>query len=126
MKSFVVAMIIAVILFGGSNLYMKKLESVSHELSSINTSVSNAIQKEDYNTAQKEIENMYECIERSYMFFSSMGNHSELDNIETNLSELKGYTEGKSKYDALSKCYALSYLFEHLPANSRLKIENIL
>lgn len=126
MKSFVVSMIIAVILLGGSNLYMKKLEEVSDELSYINNLIYNAIEIDDYETANKEIENLYECIDSSYMFFSSMGNHGELDNIETNLAELKGYTEGKSKYDAMSKCYALSYLFEHLPGNSRLKIENIL
>lgn len=105
---------------------MKRLENISSELSQINDNVKNAIMSEDYDIARTQIDKLYECIDNSHLFFATMGNHSELDNIETNLAELRGYTEGRSKYDAMSKCYALSYLFEHLPGNSRLKIENIL
>lgn len=126
MKSFISAMIIAILLIWGSGYYMSELESISKELCEVNTKARISLEAEDYEAAEKNIDEIYSSLERYHMFFAAMGNHTELDNIKTNLAELKVYAESGEKYDALSKCMVLSYLFEHLPGNSRLKIENIL
>lgn len=126
MKSFLSAMIIAILLVWGSGSYMSELESISMELYDVNSSAYDSIEAEDYQAAEADIDEIYSVLEKHHMFFAAMGNHTELDNIKTNLAELEVYTKSREKYDALSKCSVLSFLFEHLPANSRLRIENIL
>lgn len=126
MKSFISAMIIAILLVWGSGRYMSELESISGELYEVNKNAYSALEAENYSEAEKEIDEIYSTLEKHHMFFAAMGNHTELDNIKTNLAELKVYTQSREKHDAMSKCMVLSFLFEHLPGNSRLKIENIL
>ncbi|MGN1116825.1 MAG: DUF4363 family protein, partial [Candidatus Ornithomonoglobus sp.] len=85
-----------------------------------------ALENDDFESADTSISVLYEYIEQYEPFFSAIGNHEEIDNIEMNLAELKAYSAGRLKYDALAKSRSLSFLFGHLPKNSRIKIENIL
>lgn len=126
MKSFLTALVIAALLLAASEVYMVKLNKATEELSGINNNIMAAINADDYNTARSEIERFSKRLEQKHMFFAAMGNHAEMDNIEMSLSELKSYSEGEQKFDALAKSYTLAYLLGHLPENMKLRIENIL
>lgn len=126
MKSVVVSVIIAVIVVAGSLFYTRSLEKVSEELIEINKQVSERIEAEDYSGANSEIERLSAYLDSRRAVLDAIGNHEEMDNIEMNLSELEEYTKGEKKTDALSRCRVLNFLFEHLPLNYKLKLENIL
>lgn len=126
MKSVVVSVIIAIIVIAGSLFYTSSLEKVSEELIEINKQVSERIEAEDYSGANSEIERLSGYLDSRRAVLDAIGNHEEMDNIEMNLSELEEYTKGEKKTDALSRCRVLDFLFEHLPLNYKLKLENIL
>lgn len=125
MKSLITALVIAALLGIGSEIYMYRLENASWELSAINSEVFEAINDEDYEKAMEAIDRLSERMEDAEMFFGAMGNHEETDSININIAELRGYTEKRCKSDAAAKCRVLSYLFDHLPQNSHLRLENI-
>lgn len=126
MKSVVVSVIIAVIVVAGSLFYTRSLERVSGELIEINKQISERIEAEDYSGANSEIERLTEYLDSRRAVLDAIGDHEEMDNIEMNLSELEEYAKGEKKTDALSRCRVLNFLFEHLPLNYKLKLENIL
>lgn len=126
MKSVVVSVIIAVIVIAGSLFYTRSLEKVSGELIEINKQISERIEAEDYSGANSEIERLSAYLDSRRAVLDAIGDHEEMDNIEMNLSELEEYAKGEKKTDALSRCRVLDFLFEHLPLNYKLKLENIL
>ena len=126
MKSFITALAIAAALISGSLFYMSKLETASDELSDINKAITANLTRDEFKSAYENIKKLRDELERVEPFLAMLGNHEEIDNIESNLAELEHYTEGEHKVDAIAKTGVLSFLFEHLPKNSRLKIENIL
>lgn len=125
MKSFITALVLAAVLAAASVFHIMHLERISSELLRLNSEITAALEAEDYDRARRAIDTMSERLERSEPFFAVMGNHEEIDNIEMTLSELRSYAEGGHKYDAVAKTYTLEFLFEHLPKNSRLRLENI-
>lgn len=126
MKSVVVSVIIAAIVVAGSLFYTRSLEKVSEELIEINEQISQYIEAEDYSGANSEIERLSAYLDSRRAVLDAIGDHEEMDNIEMNLSELEEYAKGEKKTDALSRCHVLDFLFEHLPLNYKLKLENIL
>lgn len=126
MKSVVVSVIIAVIVVAGSLFYTRSLEKVSGELIEINKQISERIEAEDYSGANSEIERLSSYLDSRRAVLDAIGDHEEMDNIEMNLSELEEFAKGEKKTDALSRCRVLDFLFEHLPLNYKLKLENIL
>lgn len=126
MKSFVTAIIIAVILISGSLFYSKHLEKESLALLNLNGNITDAINSDDYLSAEAYINEFSDNIDSFEEFFLATGNHAEIDSIKTNLAELRSFAKGGMKEDALAKTYVLDFLLSHLPENMRLKIGNIL
>ena len=125
MKSFIIALFLGAFLLVSSKIYIAKLESASQKLLDINASISQSIENEDFSAAADSTKTLSDELSDFETFFAALGNHQEIDNIETSLAELESFIDGKQKYDALSKTNVLTFLFEHLPKNSKLKIENI-
>ena len=125
MKSLITALIIAALLGIGSEVHMRRLENASSELSALNADVLEALDNEEYDEAIEAIDALSERMDKAELFFGAMGDHEEVDKININIAELRGYTEEKKRSDAAARCRVLSYLFGHLPENSRLKIQNI-
>ncbi|MGN1202602.1 MAG: DUF4363 family protein [Eubacterium sp.] len=126
MKSFFIAISLAFVIIICSFFSLDHLEKISDNLTEVNNKIISALENDDFATANSSISDLYEYIEQYEPFFAATGNHEEIDNIEMNLAELKAYSAGCLKYDALAKSRSLAFLFGHLPKNSRIKIENIL
>lgn len=126
MKSFLAALSLALVIIICGCFSLGHLEKISDELTEENNRVISALESDDFASADTSISRLYEYIEQYEPFFAAIGNHEEIDNIEMNLAELKAYSAGRMKYDALAKSRSLDFLFGHLPKNSRIRIENIL
>ena len=126
MRSVIITLIIAVVMVGGSVMYASHLKEQSEMLSEITKDIKDDIINENYSSATDGIKRLDKNVSRFEKFFLATGDHIEMDNIKTNISELKSYTKHKMKGDAMSKVYVLEFLFEHLPHNNQVKIGNIL
>ena len=125
MKSRISALSIAGLLIIGSEVHMHRLETASSELSALNEEIFELILAEDYDRALLAVDSLSRRMNETEMFFGSMGDHAETDNINIAIAELRSYTEEHKRPEAAARCRVLVYLFGHLPENSRLKIENI-
>ena len=126
MRSVIITLIIAVGMVSGSVMYASHLKEQSEMLSEITKDIKDDIINENYSSAAAGIKRLDKNVSRFEKFFLATGDHIEMDNIKTNISELKSYTKHKMKGDAMSKVYVLEFLFEHLPHNNQVKIGNIL
>ncbi|MCC8169824.1 MAG: DUF4363 family protein [Oscillospiraceae bacterium] len=126
MKSVIISIVIAVAVVAGSIVYTNNLEKVSEDLRGINREVSQCLKDEDFAGADLKIEQLTAYLNRKRALLDATGDHEEMDQIEMNISELAEFSRGGQKADALSKTRVLDFLFEHLPLNYKLKLENIL
>ncbi len=126
MRSVIISAIIAVVMVAGSILYTNKLDNISAELIKINDNIGESLKKEDFESANADIEKMRDYLEKKRSMLDATGNHTEMDNIEMNIFELLEYSKEEQKADALSKNRVLGFLYKHLPVNYKLKWENIL
>lgn len=126
MKTFLASLMIAAVIVGGSILYSIYLEDMTQDMSDYNQKILNLISEENYDSAKQGVEELTKFIDDRRLALASTMDHNHIDNIERNLAELKAYVSEGQKFDALAKCEILSTLFEHLPKNYSVKLENIL
>ena len=122
MKSFFTAIVIAAVIIVGSVFYTRELNEISENMMEHNNQIMNMIHNDDFESAVGQVQD----VEEKKISLSMIIDHSTLDKIESNLSELAGYVEGYAKTDALAKSRVLDILFEYLPKNYKLRLENIL
>ncbi len=125
MKSFLLAIAIAMALILGGFLYSNNLVQESEHLSYLNRNIITSLEEENYDKAQTQINELTRQVEEFKVFFLATDNHIEIDNIKLNLSELQAFTENEMQGDALAKAKVLEFLFSHLPENTELKLGNI-
>lgn len=126
MKGVVISACIAVIIITGSIAYTNHIENVSNDIGGINDKIMYYLEEENYEEAKRETYNLSQYLGSKRTILAAIGNHEELDKIDMNISEMSGYIDGKKKADALSCCRVLDFLFDHLPNNYEMKLENIL
>lgn len=126
MKGVIISVFIAVCIIVGSVAYTSHIGKVSDELGKINDEIMVCLDSEDYEQAAEKIKQLTDYLDKKRTLLAATGNHEEFDKIEMNISEMSGYTDGEKQTDAISRCKVLSFLFEHLPKNYEMKLENIL
>ena len=126
MRSFIIALGIAVATGGGTTFFTHRIEVVSKKVLEDNKQVVEAVLKDDFERAKKLAHHMAEYVDSKKMTMSLIMDHGDLDKIEQGIAELEGYIEGEVKNDSIAKCKFLDVLIRHLPRNYKLKIENIL
>lgn len=126
MKSVIVSTVIAVLIATAGIAYELHIEAVSEKLMSLNERVTQAVNDENYKTAEHILKEILEYVSRKEDILSITDNHEVVHNIEINSWELYEFIKGGQKADALSKCRILYFLFEELPENYKLKLDNIL
>ena len=126
MKGVIVSLFIAAALIAGSIAYTNHIDNVSQQLGKINGQIMQSLENGDFDIAGDGIKRLGEYLDKNRTVLAATGNHEEFDKIEMNISELTAYTDGMHQTDAISSCRVLSFLFEHLPKNYEIKLENIL
>lgn len=126
MRSFIIALVIAGLIAGGTVFSTYRIEVVSRKILDDNKKVVDAVNEEDYKKAKDLAQHMAEYVDDKKMSLSLIMDHGDLDKIEQGVAELQGYIEGEAKFDSIAKCKFLDVLIRHLPRNYKLKIENVL
>ena len=103
-----------------------KLNDVSDYLIDVCEDTRNKIEEDDFEGAKELADKMKKCLEDNYNMFATSIDHNEVDKIEMNINQMQVYIEKKQKADALAFANVLVGLFEHLPKDYKLKLENIL
>lgn len=126
MKSFVISIFTLTLIIGGSVLYSSYIESISEEMLGCGEEIKGLIAEENFSEAYEKISELSEFIERKKPVLASTTDHTDTDEAEKTIAELKAYTAEKQKSAALAKCELMCVLFEHFPKNYALRLENIL
>jgi hypothetical protein len=85
-----------------------------------------AVDKNDWEAAEKHIHEAYENWEDNNFLYSIMIDHIELDNIELRFLPAIEFVEQGVKSDSLSECSNIIFLMNHLHDKTRFCVENIL
>ena len=126
MKSFWAAVVIAILLIGGGILFNMNIDRVTEEMSEKEEKITTLIEKESFDDAKKEIEDLKKYIDEKMIVLASVVDHKNVDEIELCVAEIEGYTKEKSRIEALTKCKKLEHLINHLPINYSVTLQNIL
>ena len=126
MKSFIISLIIAAIIVGGTVFFTHRIEETSEKLLKDNRKVISCLENDNYKTAHSVTQDMIEFVNEAKISLAIIMDHSDLDKIESGIAELESYIDSEIKADALAKCSVLDVLIRHMPKNYKLKIENIL
>ncbi len=126
MKTFITAMIIATGLIGGGIWFNYSIDAVAKELIGECDEITRLVDSGDFEAASEEISKMLEYVDDKKIVLASIINHENIDEIELCVSELLGYTQSQVTAEARVRCRKLNHLLEHLPANYKVKAENIL
>lgn len=126
MKTFITAMIIAAGLIGGGIWFNYSIDNVAKELMTECDDITELVESGDFGAATKEISEMIDYVDKKKIVLASIINHENIDDIELCVSELLGYTQSGVIAEARVRCRKLNHLLEHLPANYKVKAENIL
>lgn len=126
MKTFLLALAIAVSLIFGSLFFNSRINDISAEMNQHIKEIKLLITEEDYENAISHIEELKYYIDKKRPELTATMDHANINKIYENFAEMYVYTMEEQKYDALSKCEVLVVLFEYMPKNYNVKIENIL
>lgn len=126
MRSFILALVIATAMVGGSMLYTRELDSISQEALGYSARIQAAIAEDDFAGAKESVNALEQYVTEKRIPLSMILDHTALDKIESSIAELSGFVAGEMKTDALAQNNVLEVLFRHLPQNYKVRLENIL
>ena len=126
MKSFIIAMSIFAVLVISGIVFNFCLNGTSENLLKSCEEISDDIKNEQMQEAYDKSKELSEYIDGKKPLLSSILDHSNIDEIEKQISELMGFTEQNDVTDAVVSVKKLKHMFEHLPENYGVKFQNIL
>ena len=126
MKSFFVAMAIFAILIGGGFAFNYCLNGTSERLIATCDKINGQVEGGNFSDAYKSAEELSEYIDSQKPLMSSILDHSNIDEIEKEISELLGYTQNRDMVNSTVSLKKLRHMFSHLPENYALTLQNIL
>lgn len=126
MKTFILAVIIAALLVGGGMLFNFSIGNLSDKLMADCDKITELIDSGSFEEASKNISEMTDFMDKKKIILASIINHENIDDIELCISELQGYADKNIGIEAHVKCRKLKHLLEHLPANYKVTLQNVL
>ena len=116
---------IAIIVVGGICEY-KYFEKSSTFLSSDIDYIENAIKNENYELANKQIEQTYNSWENTKTIWNIFISNEEIDYIDNAMAELKKYSEYEEQEESLVAVEKIKSNLQHTVKRQKLRIDNIL
>ena len=126
MKSFVIAMSIFAVLIVGGMAFDYSLNATTEELLSSCEEIDKNIREDKLKAANEKEKQLSEYIDGKKPLLSSILDHSNIDEIEEQISELLGFTEQNDAENAVVSIRKLEHMFNHLPENYALTLQNVL
>lgn len=126
MKSVITALLILVIIVGGSILCTDRLDNFSHKLVLKNNTLHTLISENNFDDALTLLDELEADIKKKSLLLASVLDHTQIDKIKLSIAEAKAYVTEHNKADSLSFINALDSMFSHIHKNYQVRIENIL
>ncbi len=126
MRSVLTALLIVLAIVIGGLSYTEQLEKLSGQLVVYSGELAKDIEAENFDGALEQLKIIEDFLEERRTMMESTGKHGNMYEIKRNIIELRSYIECKAKKEALTKNKSLEFLFEDLPKNFHIRIENIL
>lgn len=126
MKSFLTAVSIFLVLTVSGIAFDFCLNGTSKELLKSCEEINSLIEEERVQEAYDETKTLSEYIDGKKPLLSSILDHSSIDEIEKEISELLGYSQKGDITNSSVSVKKLEHMFRHLPENYGIKLQNIL
>jgi len=126
MKSFIAAIVIAVILIGGSVGYGIYIDNVTEKIISKTDGIEDLIKSGDYTGAKEKLSDFFGLLEKENTILGSITEHKEIFEIKKNIMETDVFLTEENKEESLSRLQAIKSISEQMSGNTKLKILNIL
>lgn len=126
MKSFYFAISITIALLCVNIFLYNELYETTNQTSKLIDKTVYEIQNEsdaNYNELFKKLEKK---INNNVRLWQIASNHSEVDNIESTILEVRGYMETKTKEHAIAKLHALKFYVNNIFDREKITFANIL
>lgn len=121
----IIASLTLLIVIGGS-ITLFVLNSESQRLDDSLSTLEEAIENQNWDTAIKELEKFHSNWDKTSALWSMLIDHYELDNIELVLSQLVSYVKNQDKNESLAKTSSLKTLIKHIPEKESFNLKNVL
>lgn len=126
MKQTIIMIICVIILIGGGIAEIKYLEKTSVFLSSDMDYIRNAIQNDNYELANKQMEKSFKSWTDTKKVWNMFIIHEEIDDIEEALVELKEYLKFENKEECIVAIEKVKKDLEHSVKRQKVLLDNIL
>lgn len=126
MKSFFVAVAIFAVLVASGIAFDLCLNDTTETLLEYCDKIADDIGDTKFKDAYRHTEALAEYIDRKKPLLSSILDHSNIDEIEKEISTLSGYTQKCDTVNSVVGVKNLKHMLKHLPENYSLKLQNIL
>lgn len=126
MKQTIILIICIVVLVVGGIVEIKYLEKSSTFISADIDYIENAIQNNNYDLAEQQMEKTYNTWTKNKDVFNIFIIHDEIDDIDEYITELKEYIKFENKEECIVAISKLREALTHTVDRQKLKIDNIL
>ncbi len=89
------------------------------------TQLENLISSESWEKAYTKSKEIFDNWKNDHFVISMVINHSEIDNINNELSKLTQYVKSENKDESLASINIVRFLLEHIMLMEKINIENI-
>lgn len=125
MKAIISISIVILAFFGFAFWTQNSLVHTAHDIANHLTILEDAVSKEDWQTATKEMATVqyeWDNIKRRWQILID---HQEIDNIDSTLAKVKSWVNQESKEDCMAELATLKLFVLHIPEREALRITNI-
>ncbi len=126
MKSFVVAILVAVLLVGGSVGYSFFIKNTAELIEEKTVSVEKLVEIGDFEGAKGKLSEFNDTLDKKNSVIGSVIEHKEIFEIKRNMAEIEVFLDSKNKEESLSRIKSILAVLKQLSENSALGIYNIL
>lgn len=126
MRTFPTVFVILVILLVGSFTSYQYIQGTTQNLGSQIASVEKSISSQQWDTAQKELNETQQQWKNTKGWWTILLDHQEIDKIDLSMKRLDHYLVTKDLPLSLGEVSTLELLFNHISDTEKLNLENIL
>lgn len=126
MKSFIVAIAVAVLLAAGSLWHRIYVGNTTEEIIIKTEQVASAVENKDYQAASDYTDKLEEVIVREEKMLGVICDHKDYYEIKRAIGELAAYIEKEDVGESLAHCAAIKIMTERISEISKPYISNIL
>ena len=126
MKLLVCILVLLCLLFAGCLLAVSYIQTTANAIAAHFDTLETAIDQEDWEQALELFSHCEAEWERVSLRWKAISNHDDLRDIEISFVEMKAVLEQRELIKAQQEMATLRYYMLHVPANERVRLNNVL